>query len=457
MSKPVPRTSHVEGARAVVLAVGSGGDVAPLAAVAAALARRGIATTWMAPQRYAALTPDGVDFRAAGADDVFESVFNQPQVWTARHGLAESWRYYGAAALTTYEQLRRGWSADDTVLLSSSFAMGARLAEEAHGFVNTTVHLSPGVLFSYQRPPRWPAASIPPGWPTWLQAGTAALAERLAIDPTLRRALSPAWKAAGLPAQRRVFSRYLHSPHRTVYLFPDWFATAASDWPASGRHAGFASPAPLVRETPAAVAAFLRVSNDPLAVITAGTAVAQRPAWVTRCAWALLVRGMRVLVLERSGLAPSNETHPRLLFAPPAPLTDLLPHARLLVHHGGIGTAVDALRTGTAQWLFPSAHDQADNADRLCRLGVARTFPTDVAEQDLAAAATHVLAGPQAPAVAALQARLQAGPDGAATLAEWVVQDVERIAARRATRPAAVTAASSAHSQLTPHRATESL
>jgi rhamnosyltransferase subunit B len=441
----------------VVLAVGSGGDVAPLAAVAAALSRRGIATTWMAPQRYAVLTPDGVRFRAAGADDVFESVFNQPQVWTARHGLAESWRYYGAAALATYEQLRRDWSADDTVLVSSSFAVGARLAEEAHGFVNTTVHLSPGVLFSYRRPPRWPAASIPPTWPTWLQAGTSALAERLAIDPTLRRALAPAWKAAGQTAQRRVFSRYLHSPHRTAYLFPDWFATAASDWPASGRHAGFSSPAPLVRETPSAVVAFMRAGSEPLAFITAGTAVAQRPAWVTRCASALLARGMRVLVLGRAGAAPASEAHPRLLFAPPAPLAGLLPHAQLLVHHGGIGTAVDALRSGTPQWLFPSAHDQADNADRLCRLGVARSFSTDIAEQDLAAAAADVLADPQAPAVAALQARLQADPDGAATLAEWVVQDVEQLAARRATRPAAVTAVPGARAPLTRGQAMESL
>ena len=422
----------VDRARAVVLAVGSGGDVAPLAAVAAHLAQRGLATTWMAPQRYAALTPHGVTFRPAGADGVFESVFSQPRVWTARYGLPESWRYYGAAALSTFEQLCRDWSADDTLLVSSSFAVGARLAEEAHGFLNTTVHLSPGVLFSYQRPPRWPAASIPPGWPTWLQADIAALAERLAIDPTIRRALAPAWKAAGLRDQRQVFSRYLHSRHRVAYLFPDWFATAAVDWPASGQHAGFATSAPLVREIPSAVAAFCGVAKEPLALITAGTAVAQRPKWVRRCARALLARGMRVLVLERAGIAGADDEHPRLLYAPHAPLPELLPRARLLVHHGGIGTAVDALRTGTPQWLFPSAHDQADNADRLCRLGVAQRFSASTAEQELLDAASVLLAGHHDPAVLALEARLQAAPDGAAVVADWVSRDMERIGARHA-------------------------
>jgi hypothetical protein len=93
----------------LVVAVGSGGDIAPLAAAAGRLAARGLKTTLMAPRRYAALARAEVDFRPAGADDVFESVFSGPAEWTARHGLAESSRYYGAAAPTTLQQIRRGW------------------------------------------------------------------------------------------------------------------------------------------------------------------------------------------------------------------------------------------------------------------------------------------------------------------------------------------------------------
>lgn len=92
----------------LVVAVGSGGDIAPLAA-AGRLAARGLKTTLRAPRRYAALARAGVDFRLAGADDVFESVFTGPAEWTARHGVAESWRYDGAAAPTTLQQIRRGW------------------------------------------------------------------------------------------------------------------------------------------------------------------------------------------------------------------------------------------------------------------------------------------------------------------------------------------------------------
>ena len=72
-------------------------------------------------------------------------------------------------------------------------------------------------------------------------------------------------------------------------------------------------------------------------------------------------------------LPGQSSRHPKpeaiVLFTLPAPLGALLSFARLLVHHGGIGTALDGLRAGTLLWLFPTAYDQSDNADCLCKLG----------------------------------------------------------------------------------------
>jgi rhamnosyltransferase subunit B len=47
----------------------------------------------------------------------------------------------------------------------------------------------------------------------------------------------------------------------------------------------------------------------------------------------------------------------------------LLPRARALVHHGGIGTAAQAFAAGIPQLITPFAHDQFDNAARVERLG----------------------------------------------------------------------------------------
>jgi UDP:flavonoid glycosyltransferase YjiC (YdhE family) len=51
-----------------------------------------------------------------------------------------------------------------------------------------------------------------------------------------------------------------------------------------------------------------------------------------------------------------------------ADLSCLLPHALLIVHHGGIGTIAQSLRAGIPQLVRPLAFDQADNARRIARL-----------------------------------------------------------------------------------------
>jgi UDP:flavonoid glycosyltransferase YjiC (YdhE family) len=45
------------------------------------------------------------------------------------------------------------------------------------------------------------------------------------------------------------------------------------------------------------------------------------------------------------------------------------------VHHGGIGTLAQALRSGRPQLIVPHFADQLDNAARAARLGVARILP----------------------------------------------------------------------------------
>jgi rhamnosyltransferase subunit B len=101
----------------------------------------------------------------------------------------------------------------------------------------------------------------------------------------------------------------------------------------------------------------------------------------------------------------------------------VLPQARLIVHHGGIGTAVDALRTRTPQWLFPGAHDQPDNAERLRRLGVARVFGTDVRTAVLRAAWIEGWPSETAERLDVLQRRLAADTDGALQVADWVADE----------------------------------
>ena len=55
-----------------------------------------------------------------------------------------------------------------------------------------------------------------------------------------------------------------------------------------------------------------------------------------------------------------------------APHDLIFPFARAIVHQGGIGTLSETLLAGKPSLIMPYGHDQADNAWRARRLGVAR-------------------------------------------------------------------------------------
>jgi rhamnosyltransferase subunit B len=58
-----------------------------------------------------------------------------------------------------------------------------------------------------------------------------------------------------------------------------------------------------------------------------------------------------------------------------APHSTVFSRAAVVVHHGGVGTAAQALRSGRPQLIIPFFADQPDNAGRIARLGCARVLP----------------------------------------------------------------------------------
>src|SRR5262249_48534062 len=71
--------------------------------------------------------------------------------------------------------------------------------------------------------------------------------------------------------------------------------------------------------------------------------------------------------------------------------SQVFPYAALVVHQGGIGTTGQGLRAGCPALVMPYSHDQPDNADRLVRLGVARTISRRNYTPDRAAAELNIL------------------------------------------------------------------
>ena len=409
--------------RAVVMAVGSGGDVAPMASLTAKLTDRGLESTLLAPERYQHfIEGTATKFQSIGADEVFSEVFYGSDIWHPLKGFGTAWRYYGAAMRSGLQILRQGWDSTDTVLVSSSFAVAARLAEELDGYRNTTVHLSPSIIFSAHQPSTWPSFSIPPAWPLFMKRWLVTAAERWATDPVIGAQVNPYRKELGLSPEKHFFSQWLHSPRRVIYAFPEWFAAPAEDWPVNGTFAGFPDAINRNRLLPDKLESFLHDGNEPVVVITAGSAVASRPSWVDRMTDFSVKQGAHVVVI--GPVSHSDREDKCVCRIPFAPFEALLGQVHLIIHHAGIGTMAEAMRAGIPQLLVPMAHDQADNAARLQKLGLGRRIDpiTNLADIE---AAWHWGFNPNTrKALQEAKQELRAEGDGANRIAEIVLADI---------------------------------
>ena len=78
------------------------------------------------------------------------------------------------------------------------------------------------------------------------------------------------------------------------------------------------------------------------------------------------------------------ETPSNVIAADYAPYSQLFPHAKAVVHQGGVGTIAQVLRAGVPMLVVPFSYDQPDNAARVVRLGVGRTIARKKYRQDTA-------------------------------------------------------------------------
>jgi rhamnosyltransferase subunit B len=361
----------------VILApVGSAGDVLPFVAMALRLRERGNRVLMAASGRYRALLDaerielvETLDAKAEAA------AFDHPNFWRPTRGLRRftermilpSVRPQLAAIEARYER-------DNTVVVGSSFAFGARIANERLGVPLVSVHLAPAAMRSLYDTPA--VANIPafPRLPRPVKRLLYWYFDRFVFDPVMCPGLNEMRRGFGLPPVERPLQRWMHSPTRIIGLFPPWFAAQAPDWPPQVRLTGFLSyDGPRSRPASAGLERFLAAGDAPV-VFTAGTAMSHGDAFFRAAVDACVRLGMRgILMSGVEGQIPIAMPATVQTFAY-APFRELLPRARALVHHGGIGTAARALEARVPQVVVPMAYDQPDNAARLERLGVAATL-----------------------------------------------------------------------------------
>lgn len=361
--------------RVLILVHGSSGDVYPQIAVGRALLERGhevlLATN---PYFETAVRRAGLQFIPAGSEAEGRKAIENPELWQRGKGVSILFDGVLKAMPETYEIVRQYYQPGRTVVVANALAFGARVAHEKLGVPLASVHLQPVLLRSLNEQP---GIVTPRAWRPLVRplrrALTAAL-DRWVFDPAIVPRLNEYRAGLGLRPVRRVLKEWIHSPQLVLGLFPEWYASPQPDWPANTHLTGF----PLFDQTEGASLSpeldqFLDQGGPPL-VFTPGTAMVFARHFMAVSAAVCRSLGRRGLLVTRFAEQVPTDLPPGVLHVQYAPFSALLKRAAALVHHGGIGTASQALAAGVPQLVVPANFDQPDNAARLRKLGVAESI-----------------------------------------------------------------------------------
>ena len=241
---------------------------------------------------------------------------------------------------------------------------------------------------------------------------------------TLRREL-------GLPAQSPLgdpFHRGQHSPRGVLAAFSPLLGQPQPDWPTNVTVTGAARHQQAVMADPA-LQAFLDNGKAPLVFTLGSAAVHANLSFLRESVEAAQRLGQRAVLL--TGSAEMREQLPRELPAnihciDYAAHSALFPRALIIVHHGGIGTSSEALRSGHPMLVVPHGFDQPDNAARLQRLGVAEVLPARRYRAEHAAALLQRLIAEPHYRDAAMLAALAMQDENGAVLGADVVESAFR-------------------------------
>jgi sterol 3beta-glucosyltransferase len=401
--------------RALLLTVGSQGDVQPFAALAARLRASGHEAVLAAPALFGSLAAaHGVPFVPLEVD--LEQI---GAAVAGRRGLRHLLAFCRAAGRTTAGVLPALTAAArpgaDVIVHHPVLPIGPHLAEFL-GVPAVAVALQPALLPTGQFasaawPCRVPAGLNRASYPAarWLAGAWARPAleqwrrDELALPPRPGRH-DPLRSPAGRPGA------VLHAFSAHVVPRPD-------DWPATAVVTGYwPLPSAPGWSPPRRLAEFVADgAGQPVVYLGFGSMPGPGPA---RLADAIVTAadrsGMRAVVASASPelrrLLPAG----RFLVIRQAPHDWLFPRVQAIVHHGGAGTTGAAVMAGRPQVIWPFGIDQPFWARRMAALGVAPAArPVQaLTGPALTAALDQVLGDQRYAGAAADLARLVAAEDG---------------------------------------------
>lgn len=400
----------------VVTTSGSDGDVNPVLALAAALVRRGAQVSFVTNPFYRQrVEQTGSRLVAAGEYfDVFAALAAKPQYLDGLRGGVAIWNDIIVPINRDHLPVVR-----DTIRAVGAAAVVSHVATPAGSWAAAEAGV-PSVLVTTTTA-AWLSRHHPLVFGNWraprpLQAAATVLMRRVG-GAVMRRALGRMGREIGAPP----IDDLVRIADLNVGVWPDWFRPQAPDDPPRTQLSGFLYGQSRSQVAlPTKVRDWIAAGDAPVVAGFGSAARLHAAARYRAIAAACRQLGRRCLLIgaPEGALAPSAD----LLAVRAAPYAAVFPLAAAIVHHGGFGTAAEALRAGRPSLVTPFVFDQFDVAARVEDIGAGRWLRGNAGDAGVIAAALAAVLGDDTLGVAASRAaaRIGAEPDGADRAAELV-------------------------------------
>lgn len=368
--------------RVLITTFGSLGDIHPYIALSLGLQQRGFEPIFATSEYYREkITSLGIPFRSIRPDHPGES---EAKEWMKRlmdlnRGSEYVVREYIAPVINeTYADTLAAAEGVD-LLVSHPLTYATPIVAEQKKLPWVSTMLSPIGFFSASDPPViGPIQFLSPlrvlGPIFW--GPLFSLAKWVAKD-WVKPVVELRHRLGLPPSKESPLFEGQNSPYLVLSMFSKSLAKPAKDWPQQAQVTGFCfydmSDRAVISPE---LSAFLDAGDPPIVFTLGSAAVLDAGSFYEQSAKAAEAMGRRAVLLVGSDAANRPQKVPASIFvADYAPYSKIFPRAAAIVHQGGVGTTSQAMRSGRPMLVMPYAHDQPDNADRVKRLGVARSIP----------------------------------------------------------------------------------
>ncbi len=385
--------------------------------------RRGVDVIFLSnPFHEKRIVEAGLRFWGAGEYfDIFQEIGDNPDYLHARKGPRKVWELVLKTMPELYGAMKGLIKEESPDLVACHILeYGGMLAAIEGEVPYATISPTPMGWFS-TKPCGYLSYTEYPLWVRSIQGKCLRILMNAAFKYTLRRKCMK----LGLPQEFGSIEDVFGKASANLGLWSETLRAGAVDDPPNSRICGFVRDEHVKdwQDVPEDIALLFEGEKRPV-VVGLGSTASLHGDNIYRCAAEACKRIGWPCLLIGKGMDKFSDAGKNIFAVDFAPFGWVFPRAGVIIHHGGVNTTAEALRSPVPSLVVPHAYDQFDNAIRVEHMGAARRIKVNkITAQSFGTILENILAQNRMQQQAkAISQRIITEPDGADVAVEALMQ-----------------------------------